>query len=76
MENGNGEYVNEKTTRSKSRKQPKDNKGFSTQRENPEPGGGLQMPGSLNTCFPLLKIITMNETMTMKNSAVHSLIVN
>ena len=43
IENGNGEYVKETTTRPKSRQQPKATNGSSTQRENSARGGGPQL---------------------------------
>ena len=43
IENGNGKYVKETTTRPKSRQQPKAINGSSTQRENPAPGDGPQL---------------------------------
>ncbi|OPL33261.1 hypothetical protein AM593_04934, partial [Mytilus galloprovincialis] len=49
IENGNGECIKETTTRPKSKKQPKATNGSSTQRENPAPGGGLQLALDINT---------------------------
>ena len=43
IKNENGEYVIETTTQPNSRQQLKPTHGSSTQRENPEPGGGLQL---------------------------------
>ena len=51
IENGNGECIQETTTRPKSRKQPKDTNGSSIQRENPLPRCVFQLTPRLNMLF-------------------------